>query len=270
MGFYSPSQLIQDAQRHNIRVLPICINNSNWEHRLERQKSSNYVLRLGFRSIKGLSEKTARLISSAHRPFENIEGIKVLRINAKELQALASANVFNHFNRNRFANRWALQDNHNELELFRNSISESEYQIKPNKHDDLTEDYQALGFSLDLHPLALLEEQCKISKFVKAKDLKSKSHKSVVTVIGLVTGRQSPGSAGGVTFMTLEDQTGSINVVVWRATAQAQKQAFLTSKIVKVTGILEKEKEVIHVIAGKLQDMTKEFEELSINSRDFH
>lgn len=270
MGFYSPSQLIQDAQRHNIRVLPVCVNNSNWEHRLEKQKGSYYALRLGFRSIKGLSEKTARLISFKDRPFENIEGIKVLKINAKELQALASANAFNHFNTNRFANRWALQDNHNELELFSASTSESNFQIEPNKHDDLTEDYQALGFSLDLHPLTLLEEQGKISKFVKAAELKSKKHKSVVTVAGLVTGRQSPGSAGGVTFMTLEDQTGSINVVVWRATAQAQKQAFLTSRIVKVTGILEKEKEVIHVVAGRLRDVTKEFEELSVSSRDFH
>jgi error-prone DNA polymerase len=270
MGFYSPSQLIQDAQRHNTRVLPVCINNSNWEHMLEKQNNYSYALRLGLRSIKGLSEKAARLISSAKRPFKNIENVKTLGINAKELQALASANVFNHFNSNRFANRWQLLNNHNELELFSYSTSENNYQIQPNKMDELTEDYQALGFSLDLHPLILLESQGKIVKFVKAKDLKNKKHKSVVTVVGLVTGRQSPGSAGGVTFMTLEDQTGSINVVVWRATAQAQKQAFLTSKIVKVTGILEKEKDVIHVIAGKLQDMTKEFEELSISSRDFH
>ncbi len=92
----------------------------------------------------------------------------------------------------------------------------------------------------------------------------------MVTVIGVVTGRQSPGTAGGVTFFTLEDDTGNINVVVWQATAREQKQAYLTSKILKVKGVIEKEGEVIHIIAGQLINLSDELAQLSSRSRDFH
>jgi error-prone DNA polymerase len=102
------------------------------------------------------------------------------------------------------------------------------------------------------------------------KQLVEKEHKSLVTVVGVVTGRQSPGTAAGVTFFTLEDDTGNINVVVWRATARAQKQAYLTSKVLMVKGILEREGEVTHIIAGRLIDCTSHLTELQSKSRDFH
>jgi error-prone DNA polymerase len=101
-------------------------------------------------------------------------------------------------------------------------------------------------------------------------ELKNKEHQSLVTVTGIVTGKQSPGTAAGVTFFTLEDDTGNINVVVWKATARAQKSAYLTAKILQVKGILEKEGEVHHVIAGRLIDMTDKLQGLHSKSRDFH
>ena len=101
-------------------------------------------------------------------------------------------------------------------------------------------------------------------------ELAQKAHKSMLTVIGVVTGKQAPGTAGGVTFVTLEDDTGNINVVIWAATSRAQKQPFITAKILKVTGILEREGDVIHVIAGKLTDLTHELADLQTKSRDFH
>ncbi len=102
------------------------------------------------------------------------------------------------------------------------------------------------------------------------RDLTLKPHKSLVTVVGTVTGKQSPGTAAGVTFFTLEDDTGNINVVVWQATARAQKKQYLTAKILKVKGILEREGQVIHVIAGRLIDMTEQLSDLKIQSREFH
>jgi error-prone DNA polymerase len=101
-------------------------------------------------------------------------------------------------------------------------------------------------------------------------ELITKEHQSLVTVVGMVTGKQSPGTAAGVTFFTLEDDTGNINVVVWQATARAQKQAYLTAKILKVKGILEREGEVTHIIAGRLIDMTEQLSELKVQSREFH
>ncbi|GAK87734.1 DNA polymerase III alpha subunit [Vibrio ponticus] len=97
-----------------------------------------------------------------------------------------------------------------------------------------------------------------------------KPHQSLVTVVGVVTGRQSPGTAAGVTFFTLEDDTGNINVVVWRATARAQQKAYLTAKVLRVKGILEREGDVTHVIAGRLEDLTDILHGLQTKSRDFH
>ena len=126
------------------------------------------------------------------------------------------------------------------------------------------------GVSLNKHPITLLEEAGRLGRFTHMKDLIQQRHKSMVTVVGLVTGKQSPGTAAGVTFVTLEDSTGNINVVVWGATARAQQQAYLTAKALKVQGILEKEGEVVHVIAGKLIDITDEIVGLKTKSRDFH
>ena len=144
----------------------------------------------------------------------------------------------------------------------------------PSAMDDLLEDYASTGVSLDKHPIALLLADSKqrqiIGRYTLACDLVNIAPQSVVSVVGLVTGRQSPGTASGVTFLTLEDHTGNSNVVIWQATANAQKQAFLTAKILKVTGIIEREAEVIHIIAGRLIDLTSTIAGLKTQSRDFH
>lgn len=140
----------------------------------------------------------------------------------------------------------------------------------PTKVESMLEDYAATNISIHSHPIQLLRENGLLGKYTAAEDLISCRHKSVVTVVGLVTGRQSPGTAGGVTFVTLEDDTGSSNVVIWVATARAQKKSFLTSTLLKVKGVVEREGRVIHVIAGKLIDLSDELQELEIKSRDFH
>ncbi len=136
--------------------------------------------------------------------------------------------------------------------LIRLSIS----YLWPSELAEVVEDYQSTGLSLRTHPVQLLKQQGLLGKFVQAAELTALNHKSVVTVIGLVTARQSPGTASGVTFITLEDGTGFSNLVVWSATASAQRQAYLKSKLLKVNGILEKKDGVIHIIAGRLTDLT--------------
>ena len=277
MGFYSPSQLVQDAQRHNVAILPVCVNASQDNHTVVSQQNG-LAIRLGMRQIKGLSEHGIQSVL-ANRPrsgYRHPSQVKQLSINKKDIELLASANALHNVSGDRFQTRWAIMDSASDLPLF-SHIDDSfekghdeQGLQQPSEMQDLLEDFTSVGISLNKHPITLLEEANRLGRFTHMKDLKQQRHKSMVTVVGLVTGKQSPGTAAGVTFVTLEDNTGNINVVVWGATARAQQQAYLTAKALKVQGILEKEGEVLHVIAGKLIDITDEIVGLKTKSRDFH
>ncbi|WED22699.1 error-prone DNA polymerase [Vibrio sp. JC009] len=281
MGFYSPSQLIQDARRHQITVLPVCVNHSDYDHTIVRLSYENgnnnpqrqFAIRLGLRLVKGLSAKGARLIISlrSKSSFTNLSQIKNSGLNQSDIEALASADAFKSLSGDRYAARWDLMDSINELPLFEQyQQAPSQYQHQVSDYDTLIEDYAATGLSLQTHPVTLLDQAGALGRFTRQKDLLTLPHKSLVTVVGVVTGRQSPATAAGVTFFTLEDDTGNVNVVVWAGTAKAQKQAYLSSKILKVKGILEHDGKVTHVIAGKLIDLTGSLAELASKSRDFH
>ncbi|OBT27694.1 error-prone DNA polymerase [Vibrio tasmaniensis] len=272
MGFYSPSQLVQDAQRHNVVVLPVCVNASQDNHTVVAHQNG-LAIRLGLRQIKGLSEHGIQsvLANRPHSGYRHPSQVKQLSMNKKDIELLASANALHNVSGDRFQTRWALMDSASDLPLFRQAYDKVEHALhKPNEMQDLLEDFTSVGVSLNKHPITLLEEANRLGRFTHMKDLKQQRHKSMVTVVGLVTGKQSPGTAAGVTFVTLEDNTGNINVVVWGATARAQQQAYLTAKALKVQGVLEKEGEVVHVIAGKLIDITDEIVGLNTKSRDFH
>ncbi|CDT94459.1 putative Bacterial DNA polymerase III, alpha subunit [Vibrio coralliirubri] len=277
MGFYSPSQLVQDAQRHDVAILPVCVNASQDNHTVVSQQNG-LAIRLGMRQIKGLSEHGIQSVL-ANRPssgYRHPSQVKQLSINKKDIELLASANALHNVSGDRFQTRWAIMDSASDLPLFSQAYDDAEAGHdehtlhKPNEMQDLLEDFTSVGISLNKHPITLLEEAGRLGRFTHMKDLIQQRHKSMVTVVGLVTGKQSPGTAAGVTFVTLEDSTGNINVVVWGATARAQQQAYLTAKALKVQGILEKEGEVVHVIAGKLIDITDEIVGLKTKSRDFH
>jgi len=279
MGFYSPSQLVQDAKRHGVEVLPIDVNQSEYEHGLiYSSKHNQFDLRLGMKLVKGLPEAIAlQLIEE--RPdngFQSLAQLQQTNISENHLQTLASANALSPFAEDRYQARWQLQDSHHRLPLWQQANVEDEQPeqialpFEMSEMDKLTEDYNSTGLSLAYHPIAYLVEQQLVKRYTPAVDLALVKHQSMVTVVGLVAGRQSPGTASGVTFVTLEDHTGNVNVVVWQATARMQKQAFLTAKILKVTGILEREGDVMHVIAGKLTDLTHLLSEFRTKSRDFH
>ncbi|RDV23937.1 DNA polymerase III subunit alpha [Alteromonas aestuariivivens] len=274
MGFYTPSQIVQDAQRHHITILPVCINHSGYDHKVEAQ-GHNKALRLGFRIIKGLSEQSAQEIIKS-RPtngFQSIDEVQALAVDAGDLAALASANAFEPVAGNRYQARWQIMDQQRNLPLFSNSsgYDQQTLLLQPNEVENLLEDYESTSLSVQRHPIKLLAQSQNLSRFCFAEQLSELSDKSVVHIIGCVTGRQSPGTASGVTFVTLEDHTGNINVVVWQATARHQQQAFLKATLLQVDGILERSKEgVTHVIAGKLTDRSDWLNTLSLKSRDFH
>src|SRR5690625_506919 len=280
MGFYSPSQLIQDARRHQVEVNPVCVNRSQWEHTLEG-KQPPFALRLGLSLVKGLSAQGAQTLlqarqSQTDQAFSQIHDVQRLGLNKRDLEALASADAFHAFGQNRFHTRWHLMDNAAELPLFAQKsldfVAESPAPFidSPSEVTNLVEDYAALGLTLKRHPIEILEESGALGAYTHAENLTRLPHKSLVTVAGVVTGRQSPGTAAGVTFITLEDHTGNSNIVVWLATARAQQQAYLRATILKVSGILEREGDVVHVIAGRLTDLSAELNDLVARSRDFH
>lgn len=276
MGFYSASQLIQDAQRHHIHIDPVCINHSHYDHTVVAYRTTSttrYSIRLGLRQVKGLSQQGAKQLV-ASRPtngYHTMSELKRVSLSRKDMEALASANAMSMLAEHRYATRWTMMDTLSDLPLFQHVTEESApLQRAPSAAEDLIEDYAATGLSLSHHPITLLEQSGMLPRFVRHQDLRHQPNGGMVTVVGVVTCRQAPGTATGITFVTLEDDTGNTNVVVWQATARAQKQTFLNAKLMLVKGILEKEGDVTHVIAGKLIDLTEHLATLTAPSRDFH
>ncbi|MDX5298287.1 MAG: OB-fold nucleic acid binding domain-containing protein [Gammaproteobacteria bacterium] len=140
----------------------------------------------------------------------------------------------------------------------------------PTEADDIHADYASTGLTLGRHPLALLRPVLRRRRVLTARDLHALPHGSRARACGLVTMRQRPMTASGTVFLTLEDETGNINVVVWQATARAQRQALLTARLLQVDGILERDQGIVHVVAGRLTDQSAQLGTLMVPSRDFH
>ena len=276
MGFYSPSQLVQDAQRHQVTVLPPDVNHSAWEHTLQSKKKH---LRLGLRIIQGLSSNGAERIHQ-NRPANGYQSAAELRtragLNQRDMELLAGANAMPSFTSNRHQAYWQLLEHEEPAELFANETM-ADYTPEPchllpepTEGQNVLADYSSQGLTLQRHPLALLREQGHLRYCLTADQLKTTRPGIPVQVAGLVTGRQRPGTASGVTFVTLEDETGNVNVVVWLDTARRQRKPLLTARLLHVKGIIEKEGDIVHIMAGKLSDLSHLINALPVSSRDFH
>lgn len=291
MGFYSPSQLVQDARRHQVGVLPVCINHSQWDHQLVARDSGEPAIRLGFRLIKGIQQRELETFVRLRpaRGFQDFaefdQQVSAQQLSFSAREALASANAFAALAGNRYQTRWNLTHLNNKssktqsneqkaAQLSLLSVQQAtanDYQLpEPDPMANMQEDYQALGLTLGQHPVALLQEAGKLPKHYKAAELGYLRHQQHVTVLGLVTNRQRPGTASGVTFLSLEDDTGTVNVVLWQDLARQQRRQWLKSRLLKVRGVVEIAGDVIHVIAKDLQDLTSELPLNRLQSRDFH
>ncbi len=284
MGFYSPSQLIQDARRHQVEVLPVDINASSWDHSLDGQRRNAQdqpALRLGLRLVKGLRREAAQQLLEA-RPTDGYRSLPEVRqragLRAADLEVLASAGALRAVAAHRYQARWEILGVEEPRPLFSTAPDSNDLEASmtspplapPSEGETILEDYQSLGLSLERHPLCLLREQGLLNGCLNAEALTRVAPNTPVTVAGLVVMRQRPGTASGVTFVTLEDETGTINLVVWLNTARAQRKPLLTARLLKVKGILEREGDIIHVVAGKLIDLSPHLQALRIPSRDFH
>lgn len=278
MGFYSADQLLQAAKREHVAVLPLDIQTSQWHHQLVRLQQG-LAIRLGFCLVKGLSATAIEALLK-QRPtagFHSLSQLRAAGASPALLQRLAAAGALQQISGDRFQSQWqTLALSAQQLPLFAPLETQTAPTAKlprPTEIQDIAADYRVLGASTRRHPLALLRERGLLRGVKRAAELSSCRHQQVVCVAGLVTCRQRPGTASGVTFITLEDETGMVNVVIWQATARSQRQPYLTAKLLKVYGTVEIHGDVIHVIAGRLVDGADLLAQLSLaapRSRDFH
>lgn len=292
MGFYSPAQLIQDAKRHGIIVLPVDINRSVYDNQLEAIEVNNSIseyfpnpqpllaIRLGFSQISSLDINAAQGIERwrGNKPFTSLENLsRRTPLTATDLGHLAAADAFAQLTGNRHESRWQAAAIKPHISLLENAENHRDLLTMPapSLEKDMLDDYASLGLSLRAHPMALLRNQSPFNRCKTQRELASIGHGRFVRVAGLVTGRQRPGAANGTMFVTLEDETGNINVVVWQQTQVHFREPLLNAQLLVIKGILEinatdSATPVIHLVAGHLQDYTHCLKNLSVNSRDFH
>ncbi|WP_224791356.1 error-prone DNA polymerase [Pseudomonas fluorescens] len=276
MGFYSPDQILQDARRHHLQIRPVDVRASDWDCSLEPIIGAQPAIRLGLRMIKGFREDDARRIEVARAKgaFIDIADLgERARLDARAQEQLADAGALRGLAGDRHRARWEVAGVQKQLGLFAGLPSQDEDRVslpKPTVGEDLLADYNSVGTTLGPHPLALLRGELKARRCRSSKELLAIENGRPVSVAGLVTGRQRPGTASGVTFVTLEDEFGNVNVVVWRDLAERQRQVLVGSQLLKVDGRWEQQGEVRHLIAGRLSDLSPLLDGISIRSRDFH
>jgi len=269
MGFYSPSQLVQDAQRHDVTVRSPDVGVSEWECTLEHP-----ALRLGLCLVKGLSETGGKRVAAARKEaaFANVNDlVRRAQLNQRDSEALAAAGALASLSGHRRRAVWDVSGIERMPEVLeRSEIVEAPAILSPpSEGEDIVADFASLGLSLGRHPLALLRGRLDRQGMATAAELKSLPHGRIARFTGLVTGRQRPGTASGVTFVTLEDETGMVNVIVWNDLAERQRKELLRSSLMTVYGTLEREGEVMHLIAARLRDQTPLLGRLVTRSRDF-
>ncbi|MDD2769021.1 MAG: error-prone DNA polymerase [Methylococcus sp.] len=274
MGFYGPSQLIQDARIHGVEVRPIDVNHSDWDCTLEPVDSPVPALRLGLRLVNGVSSAAAQRLSETRRQaqFQSVQDLATrARLERRELEALAAADALRGLGGHRHRAFWEAAGVEAPTPLYAEPQFAEAVPLlrKPGEAEDVIADYAATGASLRRHPLSLLRERLNQRGFRTAEALWQVRNGAIARVAGLVVCRQRPMTANGTTFVTIEDETGQINLIVWPATAQAQRRALLHAQLLAVSGTVQQEEGVLHLVAGRLEDIGKWLNGLVVKSRDF-
>jgi error-prone DNA polymerase len=275
MGFYAPAQIVRDAVAHGVRVLPVDVNHSAWDCTLEGE-GEPFALRLGLRQIDGLPEHVAATLVSeraAGGPFGDLAELQQRAgLSPAQIERLASADAFGSLGLSRRAALWQARSliAAPDLPLFRAAGVRSDGPERAAIHlpamplsEEVVADYQTTRLSLKAHPMAFLRADLAARGFVRACDLNQRTFRSMVKVAGVVLIRQRPGSAKGVTFITLEDETGIINLVVWPDLKERLRKVVMGARLMEVRGRVEHDDAVIHVIAAHLVDATHALHALS-------
>lgn len=276
MGFYAPAQLVSDARAHGVEVRAVDVSSSGWDCTLERRADGRPALRLGLCLVKHLSHEGAlRLLAArAGRPFDGIADLAERgELQRRDLEALAAADALAGLAGHRHRAVWQVTGVECALPLLPAATAMEEgipLLRAPREGQDIVADYGSTGLTLRRHPLALLRGRLARRGVLPTRDLWERPNGQSVVTAGLVITRQRPGSADGVIFVTMEDETGYVNLIVWNSVAVAQRAALLESRLLEVRGKLQREGKVQHVIAQRLTNLSALLGDLSVASRNFH
>jgi error-prone DNA polymerase len=275
MGFYGPAQIVQDLRRHGVEVRGVDVDHSHWDCTLERRQDGTLALRLGLRQIKGLSEALATRIGTARtqHPFADVGDLcRRARVERRECQSLARAGALRRLSGHRHRAYWDSAGVERQLPLLDEAEGREQHVAlrPPSLAENVLTDYVATGLSLQRHPLSLVRAALSKRRTRRASEVARLPHGVRLRHAGLVTVRQRPGTASGVTFVTLEDETGQVNVVVWKRLAERQRRVLLESVLLGVDGELQESDGVRHLIAHRLHDWSALLPTLDTQSRDFH
>lgn len=282
MGFYSPSQLVQDAKRHGVAALPVDVTVSNWDSTLEpapgQTGAGKPPVRLGMNRVKGMREDAALRIEAARaqRPFDSVEDLALrARLDRHDIDVLAASDALAALAGNRRQARWqasaaALQVSHRDL-LHEAPLIEHQLSLPaPRLGEEVAADYASTGLSLKSHPLALLRAKLDAMDYATAEQLSHCRNGRRVRACGIVTVRQRPATASGTIFATIEDETGTVNLIYWPDLIERQRKEVLGATLLGVVGTWQRQGEVRHLVAQELIDLSPLLGRLMVESRDFH
>jgi error-prone DNA polymerase len=274
MGFYAPAQLVRAAREHGVEVRAVDIAHSHWDSSLEKDAHGRPAIRLGLRLVKGFSAAGADRLCAA-RAFRIYDSVQDLafraRLDKRDLGALAAAGALKSIAENRHRARWQVAG----VEKGAPLLAEARYPEgipllrRPTEGEEIAADYRRLGLSLGRHPLALLRarlEALGVRTAAAVRDLPNGAH---TCSAGLVITRQRPASAAGVTFVTVEDESGYLNLIVWERLAERAHKTLVGAALLGFKGTVQKEHDVVHVIAERLCDHSFLLGGLAAPSRDF-
>jgi error-prone DNA polymerase len=270
MGFYQPAQIVIDARNHGVQVNPVDINYSGWDNLLEETSGKYHAIRLGFRQIKGIQQEEMEILVKARTaPYKNIPELMDAGISQNTLERLADADAFRSINLDRRRAFWevsALADR--PIALFEKQPSETKKETQitlplMSDSEHVVQDYATTALSLKAHPLSFIREKLSLLRILSTKETSNSQDGRLIKVAGLVLVRQRPGTAGGVCFITIEDESGVANLVVFQQLFEKYRKEILGARLLMVEGKVQKEGEVIHVIVKRCFNLTKMLSKLT-------
>ena len=270
MGFYQPAQIVIDARKHGVEVLPVDINHSEWDNVLEPRTGKYCPMRLGFRQVSGLSEEDIKvLVASRIARIENIPSLRDAGVSIAALEKLADADAFRSIGLDRRQALWevsALSDRPTGIFTGQHSETATEQGVQLPAmplSEHVVQDYSATSLSLKAHPVSFVREKLQMLNVTATKDIALLNDGALVKVAGLVLVRQRPGTASGICFITIEDESGVSNLVVFKKLFDQYRKEILQSRLLMVEGKVQKEGEVIHVVVKKCYNLSGLLQQLT-------
>jgi error-prone DNA polymerase len=275
MGFYQPAQIIIDARKHGVDVRPVDINDSAWDNTLEEKSGQYFALRLGFRQINGIREEEIKLLISGRKNrYSSVHELRETGLSESVLEKLADADAFRSIGHDRRQALWEVTTkDHQPQALISNqstyqAIEENIVLPEMTLSEHVVHDYATTSLSLKAHPVSFIRNQLEQLHVRTSTSLGNAKHGDFVKVAGLILVRQRPGTASGICFITLEDETGTANLVVFKKLFDQYRKEIIQSRLLMVEGQLQREGEIIHVIVKRCYNYSKLLQQLTASKTE--